>query len=146
MISFPRISREPFILLLLLTPLLGGCASETSGETANGEGNQADVQLSAPVDAAGLAVPLPQGWMQAAPSSRMRALQATIPGSGGPGELAVFFFGPGGGGGVDANLERWKGQVVPDPGAQAMREMFAADSGMEAALADWFANAANRRS
>jgi hypothetical protein len=51
----------------------------------------------------------------------MRIAQATIPGDGGPGELAVFYFGPGGGGGVDANLERWIGQVQVEPGGPEPR-------------------------
>jgi hypothetical protein len=54
---------------------------------------------------------LPPGWEAAAPTSSMRMAQATVPGPGGPGELAVFHFGPGGGGGVEANIERWIGQV-----------------------------------
>jgi hypothetical protein len=37
--------------------------------------------------------------------------QAVIPGSGGPGDLSVFHFGVGGGGGVEANIERWIGQM-----------------------------------
>ena len=41
----------------------------------------------------------------------MRLTQASIPGPGGPGDFAVFFFGPGGGGSVDANIERWVGQM-----------------------------------
>jgi len=54
---------------------------------------------------------LPAGWQSQPPSSNMRIAQAAIPGPGGPGDLAVFFFGPGGGGGVDANIERWIGQM-----------------------------------
>jgi hypothetical protein len=41
----------------------------------------------------------------------MRIAQAAIPGPGGPGEFAVFFFGPGGGGTVEANIDRWVGQM-----------------------------------
>ncbi|HKI03518.1 MAG TPA: hypothetical protein VKK31_16180 [Thermoanaerobaculia bacterium] len=54
---------------------------------------------------------LPQSWQSQAPSSSMRVAQAAIPGAGGPGELAVFFFGPGGGGGVEANIQRWIDQM-----------------------------------
>jgi hypothetical protein len=54
---------------------------------------------------------LPQSWQSQPPSSSMRVAQATIPGAGGPGELAVFFFGPGGGGGVEANIQRWIDQM-----------------------------------
>jgi len=54
---------------------------------------------------------LPKSWQSQAPSSEMRVAQATIPGPGGPGELVVFYFGAGGGGGVDANIQRWIGQM-----------------------------------
>jgi hypothetical protein len=54
---------------------------------------------------------LPKSWEKQSPSSSMRIAQASIPGPGGPGEFAVFFFGPGGGGSVEANIDRWVGQV-----------------------------------
>lgn len=54
---------------------------------------------------------LPAGWQSQPPSSNMRVAQAVIPGPGGSGDLAVFYFGPGGGGSVDANIERWIGQM-----------------------------------
>ena len=54
---------------------------------------------------------LPKAWQSQPPSSALRLAQATIPGPGGPADLAVFFFGPGGGGPVDANIDRWVGQV-----------------------------------
>lgn len=57
---------------------------------------------------------LPSGWQQEPPASTMRMAQASVPGPGGPAEMAVFHFGPGGGGGVEANLERWVGQVEGD--------------------------------
>ncbi|HEX9780638.1 MAG TPA: hypothetical protein VGB20_05420 [bacterium] len=76
------------------------------------------------VKAQGLAFDLPDGWVQQAPSSGMRLAQAAIPGEAGAGELAVFHFGPGGGGGVEANLERWLGQVEPAPGTKPSRAQF----------------------
>jgi hypothetical protein len=54
---------------------------------------------------------VPAGWQSQPPSSNMRVAQAVIPGPGGSGEFAVFYFGPGGGGPVEANLERWAGQM-----------------------------------
>jgi hypothetical protein len=44
----------------------------------------------------------------------MRLAQAAIPGPGGEGQLAVFFFGTGSGGDVEANLNRWAGQMEAD--------------------------------
>ncbi len=75
-----------------------------------------------PVTAAGLTFTLPAGWRQQAVTSSMRVAQAAIPGSGGEAILTVFYFGPGGGGGVEANLERWADQVEPAPGTQPSRE------------------------
>ncbi len=60
---------------------------------------------------AGLDFDLPAGWQAQPVRSSMRFAQALIPGSGGTGELAVFFFGVGGGGGLEANIDRWVGQV-----------------------------------
>lgn len=54
---------------------------------------------------------VPASWQTQPPSSNMRLTQAVIPGPGGPGELAVFYFGPGGGGPVDANIQRWVEQM-----------------------------------
>ncbi|HET9212333.1 MAG TPA: hypothetical protein VFR03_18150 [Thermoanaerobaculia bacterium] len=54
---------------------------------------------------------LPKGWQSQKVTSSMRLVQTTVPGPGGNGDFAVFYFGPGGGGPVDANIERWVGQV-----------------------------------
>ncbi len=54
---------------------------------------------------------IPKSWQSQPPSSGMRLAQAVIPGPGGPGELAVFYFGAGGGGSVDANIQRWIEQM-----------------------------------
>ncbi len=57
---------------------------------------------------------LPAGWQSQPPSSSMRLTQASIPGPGGPADFAVFYFGPGGGGGVQDNIERWIGQMATE--------------------------------
>lgn len=61
----------------------------------------------------------PASWLAVQPGNEMRAAQYNVPGPEGqePGELTVFYFGPGGGGGVDANLERWVGQLQGGPPA-----------------------------
>jgi hypothetical protein len=78
----------------------------------------------AALQAAGLDFNLPEGWLQEIPENSMRAAQATIPGEGGPGQLTVFFFGPGGGGGVEPNIQRWIGQMDLDAGTESARESF----------------------
>lgn len=50
----------------------------------------------------------------------MRAATYSVPAAAGDkeaGELAVFYFGPGQGGGVQANLDRWQGQFPQKTGA-----------------------------
>lgn len=80
-----------------------------------------------PIAAPGAIFTLPAGWISETPSSSMRLAQARIPGAGGEGQLTVFYFGAGGGGGLEANLSRWIGQVELDAGTQPRRETF--DSG-----------------
>ena len=80
--------------------------------------------MAAPAEPApglGLNFDLPKGWERGTPSSQMRVLQATIPGPGGPGDFALFFFGPGQGGNAESNLTRWEGQMA---GGIAKRESF----------------------
>jgi len=54
----------------------------------------------------------PSSWEWVESTSTMRAAQLLVP--GGPGkdgvEVIFYYFGPGGGGGVQANVERWYGQ------------------------------------
>lgn len=59
---------------------------------------------------------LPQGWVAKPVTSRMRAFQAEVPGGL---QLVVYHFGKGKGGSVQANLERWLGQIKPSGGKSA---------------------------
>jgi hypothetical protein len=53
----------------------------------------------------------PAGWEAAKDLSPMRKAQFKVPGQGkAPGEVVFFHFGPGGGGGTQANINRWLGQ------------------------------------
>lgn len=63
----------------------------------------------------GLAFSLPKEWEKGTPSSSMRMAQWVLPGPGGDGELVVFRF-PGGAGGIEANVSRWKGQFQAPEG------------------------------
>ena len=68
-----------------------------------------------PTSASGLTWTLPAGWTIEAPRS-MRVATYAIPATQGDAEgaeCAVYYFGAGQGGGVDANLERWIGQFQP---------------------------------
>lgn len=73
----------------------------------------------------GLTFRLPEAWTTRAPSSPMRKAEASIPGPGGEATLTVFHFGPGGGGGVEANLARWEAQLEAAAGASPERRELA---------------------
>ena len=74
--------------------------------------------------AAGITWDWPADWQQQAPSTNMRMAQASIPGDAGAADFVVFFFGPGGGGGTEANLARWVGQVEQPEGREPQHEEF----------------------
>ena len=78
---------------------------------------------------------LPAGW-QSEPASGMRLAQASIPGPGGPGQLAVFYFGPGGGGDVESNIQRWVGQMEPEQGVEPARQSFETANGFRVSWVD----------
>ena len=98
---------------VLLAVACGG-ASAPDAETTQ----SADLPNAVPAAAAAdeLVVPgarfnQPTGWSFRTPSSSMRLAEADIAGEGGAALLTVFFFGAGGGGGIEANLQRWAGQI-----------------------------------
>jgi hypothetical protein len=71
--------------------------------------------------AGGLTWNVPPAW-KAQPQRPMRAATYTAPKAATDpegGECAVFYFGPGQGGGVDANLKRWIGQFEAPGGGPA---------------------------
>jgi hypothetical protein len=89
--------------------LAHGGTAETSHEERAGE-----------IVAAGLHLVPPEGWEQVEPASRMRAAQFRLPSSDpglADGEVAIFHFGVGGGGGLEDNLRRWANQFVQEDGA-----------------------------
>src|SRR5512147_1533981 len=71
-----------------------------------------------PASAGGIAWKLPARWT-AAPGSAMRVATYAVPAAKGAekGECAVFFFGPGQGGGIDDNVARWARQFEGAPAA-----------------------------
>ncbi|MDJ0973695.1 MAG: hypothetical protein QNJ98_04490 [Planctomycetota bacterium] len=56
---------------------------------------------------------LPEGWVIAEPRTRMHAGHLK-PSADSALSIDAFYFGAGGGGGKDANLERWRGQMKAD--------------------------------
>ena len=71
--------------------------------------------------AGGIKWTAPAAW-NAQPERPMRAATYTVPKTAGDpedGECAVFYFGAGQGGGVDANIQRWIGQFEAPGGGPA---------------------------
>lgn len=108
-----------FVLLLPVACRNGG---ETSTPAVSNDGEKSPVGVT--VETRNLDFELPAAWQQLEPSSSMRIAQARIPGEAGPGELAVFYFGAGQGGGVDANIERWIQQMEVGADESPKRDSF----------------------
>jgi hypothetical protein len=72
---------------------------------------------------AALAWTAPSGWIEERPSSPMRRAQYRVPGPGGDGECAVFYFGPGQGGDPMSNADRWADQFTLPDGSSARTAM-----------------------
>ncbi len=114
----PTVQPLPRVPALGLALLLLACGPDAPAQgNAGAEEGAQTVELSDPVSANGVSIALPAAWNPVEPRSRMRMLEAEIPGSGGSGEISMYYFGPGGGGGAAANVERWKSQVVLEAGA-----------------------------
>lgn len=128
-------------ILLLTIPALGlsGCGDEgppmaerapASAESPappetrdTGEPRTLEPEAPSPAPGtAGLEFQFPESWQETPPSNTMRLAEATISGPGGPAEVAVFHFGEGGGGGTEANLQRWIDQMDVAEGTEPRRE------------------------
>jgi hypothetical protein len=97
--------------------------------------------LGAAVLAAGLTFTTPDGWRQAPGGSPMRVAEFTLPRADGDAEdaqLVVYYFG-GQGGSVDANIQRWVGQMQqPDgkPSSAVAKKQTRTVNGLAVTLVD----------
>ena len=115
-------------LACLVVATACGAESPTGNEPeSSGTKVGVDAPLGESLALPGAAVDRPSGWVFGQPSSSMRLAEAEVPGAAGPAVLTVFFFGPGGGGGVEANLQRWAGQIAAGPGVEPTRDRFEID-------------------
>jgi hypothetical protein len=62
--------------------------------------------------------PVAPGWVWRPVTSSMPLAQFDVPGtpSAGGAEVVIYYFGPGGGGSIDANIERWTSQFTTADG------------------------------
>lgn len=99
-------------------------------------------QASASTSQGELRLKAPDGWVSERPSSGMRVSQYQLPAAEGDAEaasLVVYYFGAGQGGSVDANLERWIGQMqTPDgrPSKEKAKTETTTVNGMKVTLLD----------
>jgi len=116
--------RLGFGLILFLLAAVGACSSgktqdegrplANAGGTAGTSADQPSIQFTAPA-----------GWVKETPSSSMRKGQYRLPhaeGDAEDAELTVFNFGPGQGGSVDSNIDRWVGQFANSDGSPIDKE------------------------
>lgn len=103
-------------ILLMACALCWAC-----GEHGDAGGAQTGPAASQSNTASGLRFQAPFGWVAERPSSNMRVAQYRLPQAEGDpedGSLVLYYFGEGQGGSVQANLDRWVGQMEqPDGGS-----------------------------
>jgi hypothetical protein len=99
--------------------IVGGCSGDKSNERT-----ERPVKLGGGADeAAGeVAWTVPDGWVEETPSNAMRKAQFSLPAADGDSEDAsvviTHFPGEGDVGGIDANIERWYGQMSQPDGKE----------------------------
>jgi len=93
---------------------------------------QSPAPQTQPLDLGVVKLQAPAAWQSATPNSTMRKAQLTLPRAAGDAEdaeLIVFYFGPGQGGSVEANLDRWYGQFAqPDSSASVDKAQVTRDT------------------
>jgi hypothetical protein len=99
-----------------LLVLAAGLALVSEPASAQGEKKGALVSLD------GLSSRAPADWKEVEGARQFRYKEFSLPRQGddkADAELIIFYFGEGGGGGVDANITRWKGMFEPPAGKTA---------------------------
>jgi hypothetical protein len=98
----------------------------------NTQFDQTDPPVKGGATVAGVTFSPPSHWQDIGPDGMRQAQYrlAPVEGDNAAAEVNVFYFGPQSGGGVEANLQRWIGQMsLPDggdPAAEAERSTFTA--------------------
>jgi hypothetical protein len=100
-------------ILLLHIALLGATAAGQAEDPP-----KKDAEKTQKVAVSGVEFEVPATWKSQPPASAMRKAQlrfGPVDGDKEPAELVLFVF-PGGAGGVEANIERWRMQFTDDAG------------------------------
>lgn len=126
------------LLALLAAPTV--VLAQDSRPTSRPTSRPASVPLTPVTSQGGLTFTGQEGWEQQKPSNSMRVVQYRLPGEqkGQDATLVVYYFG-GDGGGVEANLQRWYGQISQPDGsstAEAAKRTEREVNGMKVTLVD----------
>jgi len=99
----------------------GGAVAQAGKDTSSIQTMSPHAGASGPVtSAAGITWTAPASW-KVGGERPMRVTSYAIGPSGKEADCAVFYFGPGQGGAVDANLERWIGQFGQPDGSESRK-------------------------
>jgi hypothetical protein len=104
--------------LLTLLVVLTAC----SKGTVSGTGTQPQSATSTQAPSGTLTYTAPSGWVVEKTSSSMRVAQYKLPkvdGDSEDGSLVLYYFGQGQGGGTQANIDRWVGQMHQPDGSES---------------------------
>ena len=121
-IAFPRVSGPG--LASGLTAAVVSCGLVLgAGEPPRlvpSHGPIVEVTPQAPPQSTGLTWKAPATWKATTPTNQMRKAQYALPAAAGDppeGECVVFYFGPGQGGDVQANVDRWRSMFTAADGS-----------------------------
>lgn len=119
--------------LLLAGALCAACSTPPTIASKNAP------QPSAASAQGELRLKAPEGWLSERPTSSMRVSQYQLSAAEGDSEaasLVVYYFGAGQGGSVDANLQRWIGQMQSADGRPSAKTETTTVNGMKVTLLD----------
>ena len=114
---------NPHVGAWSLAVVLGilGCSRRDAEPTRPTEPQASAASAPSAKAAPDLVWKVPSGWKEQ-PARAMRKATYQVPGAAGPAEVAVFYFGVGQGGDVEANITRWVGQFKELPPSEAKRD------------------------
>ena len=125
---------------LLATALCMACGTPPTVVSTNAPQAAAPASQGNAQSQGDLRLKAPEGWVSERPSSGMRVSQYQLPAAEGDAEaasLVVYYFGAGQGGSVNANLERWIGQMQsPDGSNEKAKTETTMVNGMKVTLLD----------
>jgi hypothetical protein len=136
--------------LLMMIFALVGCSKEPGTQSENEQTSTApSSSIISSHSATGgektigpFKVIVPSGWVEQTPASTMRKAQFSLPKAEGDpedAELVAFYFGQGQGGSVEANIDRWIGQISQPDGSSSKEKAKTSKrevGGMSATLVD----------